>query len=288
MIRKVVAILSLVFIGYSSYAVHLVRDTLPSGILSDLNFTEICDNGIDDDADGYVDNYDIDCPCSDSLFNATCDGACQAIKIDTSFKMKLKWKSEVIGNSLSNILVNDTNVYIRRTIGGLGVYTNDCSNSIYKLNGNNGKGINEFILNEINFSFGAHHFSIFKWGEDDYLACNNRDTLILIKNFNNFEWKVPRISFDRSTINVSDINEDGVPELIISNKIISISDGTVLIELPVISGRNSFGTGTPPGTIPVNFSGGMVNTLAIDILPSLGKELVAGNIVYELNINVII
>ncbi|MCB9317156.1 MAG: VCBS repeat-containing protein [Lewinellaceae bacterium] len=55
---------------------------------------EICDNQIDDDGDGYVDCYDIDCPC-DSLPPCSIDG------LPTPFRARMAWQSTVNSASLA-------------------------------------------------------------------------------------------------------------------------------------------------------------------------------------------
>jgi len=286
MIRKVVAILSLVFIGYSSYAVHLVRDTLPSGILSDLNFTEICDNGIDDDADGYVDNYDIDCPCSDSLFNAKCDGACQAIEIDTSFKMKLKWKSDVIGTSLNKILCFDTIIYTRKVEGGFSFFNPDSENSVVSINGYSGSTISSLpFTSKRSWASDSESISIFKWRDTILTIVLHRDTLLLFDFNGNKRWESYGFGFlSNAGINLIDLNLDGIPEIQIANKIISVINGQTLIEDTVLKGYNTFGTWFPIGKIPSDWIFHS-NCIAADLLPSAGLEIAAGDVVYEVVLN---
>ncbi|MEM6396911.1 MAG: M43 family zinc metalloprotease [Bacteroidota bacterium] len=48
---------------------------------------EICDNGVDDDDDGYVDCYDDECPCNTEV--------CNVSEIDQNFSTQLAWQSTV-------------------------------------------------------------------------------------------------------------------------------------------------------------------------------------------------
>ena len=41
--------------------------------------TEDCDNGLDDDYDGFVDEYDDDCPCEDDQYYGQCEPDCEYI-----------------------------------------------------------------------------------------------------------------------------------------------------------------------------------------------------------------
>ena len=190
MIRKVVTILSLVFIGYSSYAVHLVRDTLPSGILSDLNFIEICDNGIDDDNDGFLDSYDSDCPCQDTLFNNSCFNDCQSILIDTSFQLAKKWASDIIGTSIGNILVFDSLIFTKKIEGGYSYFAPESRNSYVKLNGKSG-----IVLNQNPYSSWSSWpsdytpLAIFSWRDTIFTVILHRDTLMMFDYNNSKKWE---------------------------------------------------------------------------------------------------
>ena len=59
--------------------------------------TEIhCDDGIDNDADGFVDYYDSDCACTDSLFNAGCMEVQECKFQNSSISLRNKWISETL------------------------------------------------------------------------------------------------------------------------------------------------------------------------------------------------
>jgi hypothetical protein len=52
-------------------------------ILELYAFAEICNNGIDDDCDGYVDEFDVDCDCDNDNFFGQCFPDCEAeVEID--------------------------------------------------------------------------------------------------------------------------------------------------------------------------------------------------------------
>ena len=286
MIRKVVTILSLVFIGYSSYAVHLVRDTLPSGILSDLNFIEICDNGIDDDNDGFLDSYDSDCPCQDTLFNNSCFNDCQSILIDTSFQLAKKWASDIIGTSIGNILVFDSLIFTKKIEGGYSYFAPESRNSYVKLNGKSG-----IVLNQNPYSSWSSWpsdytpLAIFSWRDTIFTVILHRDTLMMFDYNNSKKWESYGFSsFPATSINIVDFNNDGIPEIYVLNKIISIFNGNVIIDDFEIKGINSVGTWFPIGTTPVDWTF-QANTQSADLLPITGLELAAGNVVYEVVLN---
>src|SRR6267154_4620180 len=56
---------------------------------------EVCNNGIDDDGDGFIDCFDSDCSgnsnCAGSFLGN--DISCQSKPVATQFTMKLKWQS---------------------------------------------------------------------------------------------------------------------------------------------------------------------------------------------------
>lgn len=74
---------------------------------------EICDNGIDDDGDGFVDLFDQDCPCSQEAYQAYCPLQCETIPDSfPNVALKLKWRSNIICNRdhvYPNIVVGDIN-----------------------------------------------------------------------------------------------------------------------------------------------------------------------------------
>src|SRR6188508_1589226 len=60
---------------------------------------EICDNGIDDDADGFIDAFDTDCPCSLTAYQAYCPIDCEYLPDSfPEIELSLKWRSEIIVN----------------------------------------------------------------------------------------------------------------------------------------------------------------------------------------------
>lgn len=74
---------------------------------------EICDNGIDDDLDGFVDQFDTDCPCSLTAYQAYCAVDCEYLPDSfPDIQLSLKWRSEIIVNEdhvYPNIVVGDMN-----------------------------------------------------------------------------------------------------------------------------------------------------------------------------------
>ncbi|MFT6335718.1 MAG: hypothetical protein ACJATI_002473 [Halioglobus sp.] len=79
---------------------------------------EVCDNGVDDDLDGFIDMYDEDCNCSSENFQAQCEPECAVIDTSYMIQPRLKWMSEVLNDGdfpgPRNIVVDDKNqLFIR-------------------------------------------------------------------------------------------------------------------------------------------------------------------------------
>ncbi|MFN8394293.1 MAG: hypothetical protein U0176_06400 [Bacteroidia bacterium] len=66
---------------------------------------EICNNGLDDDNDGYVDCYDIDCSgnfaCSGQLFGGAVPGCQYTPPPPPPFQMNLLWATDSVATPLA-------------------------------------------------------------------------------------------------------------------------------------------------------------------------------------------
>lgn len=91
-------------------------------------------------------------------------------------------------------------------------------------------------------------------------------------------------SFPSSAINIVDFNSDGIPEIYVLNKIISVINGQILLDDITVKGTNSASRWFPVGMVPVDWTF-QANTQSADLLPITGLELAAGNVVYEVVLN---
>ncbi|MCG8328736.1 MAG: hypothetical protein MI974_13680, partial [Chitinophagales bacterium] len=256
---------------------------------------EICNNYLDDDADGLVDAFDPDCPCNDGQYQAYCPIACEYLPDSfPDLEMQVEWTSEITSNipDLAVILpicmVGDINndglvdVLTKSSTGvlyGPGDSNNAVENQMLVLNGENGAtqlGFNYDERNNPNTQAFAiadvdsdNNTEIFTLVGDSIFCYNNNGVLI---------WKSDNLSPNFSTIgfNFADFNNDGIVELYTDNKIINASTGTLLAQ-------GSAGAGC-------NFTGAfglclITHSVAADLLPSSGLELAAGNTVYQVEIN---
>lgn len=242
--------------------------------------TEICNNGIDDDGDGFIDCYDKDCAsssyCEDFYFGR--DSHCEVTPTkDPSFTIRELWRSANRTSSTLN----------RPSVGDLDgdgipevVSVNRVDRTVFILNGRDGTTIRS---KNVGYEL-----------EPDVAIAKiepNEDAYIFLYGRSAGELEVLRSS-DLSrvwrrnvrqhggqnqltgAIGLADFNGDGKVELYYKDEIRNAHNGEV-----IINGSN------------VNFNMDIVySPVAIDILDDnecsdcSGLELVAGNIIYSVNI----
>lgn len=248
---------------------------------------EVCDNSIDDDQDGFVDGFDPDCPCTASSYFDLCDQSCQSVPDLASIGFALKWRSEVMGSSISNITAyqkpNEHFIVCKKQIAS-SVF-DQYSNHVIQIDGATGITRNDFqYTDNTSISHGEYPLGFCKHNDTIKYVFARFDSLYCMDEYGFMLWRKRMPNTQRVGINFADFNGDGLPEIYISNKIVSIFNGEVLAEDVLKLGGNSFGRWFPEGQIPAaNFS--HANTIAADFLPSPGLELAAGNVVYEVVLN---
>lgn len=135
---------------------------------------EICDNGIDDDNDGYVDCYDTDCHC----FSGT---DCSVTELPSDFRARLAWQSAQNGPSITAVPV----------VANMNPHQDSMPEIIVAAAAANGSSLANRIL--------------FFRGDGSNLA--NPLVLTIPSGFDPYPVPGPT---------VGDINNDGIPELIMS------------------------------------------------------------------------
>lgn len=259
------------------------------------NGQEICNNGYDDDGDGFIDCYDRDCS-----YNIACQGsfltevAC-GIKPDTfpPIEAKLKYRSGPGG------LTNHVNRIVAGDIDGDGntelltTYTNYASPSgatINKINVFSAPSATPGTLNlstSIDVQTGSPNIGI--GYEDIAIADIDRDgcaeIFVITKNMSNEStfriaaydcdhtpvWTSPTLPFQPGLIGLADFDHDGMIELYTRTQIYDAHTGTLLGQY-VLDGSNWGKNSNAP--------------VAVDILPaSPNLELVAGCRIYGVTIN---
>ena len=250
---------------------------------------EICNNNIDDDADGMVDLFDQNCPCSPSAYQAACPVDCEYLPDSfPAIQMQLKWKTALIADSHSRyqtFVVGDINgdgivdVLSKKTLGIWkpgGPY--DVDNTIAVFDGRNGQTLQDFIFIADTTSYDLSDVAIADVDADgkaeifsiyfNVIYCFSHDGVLL--------WTSDPLTNYRGTINIADFNADGKPELYVGTQILNALNGKLLAFGAGSSGCNKFGVAIDGCWI--------YNTIAADLLPSPGLELAAGNTVYQVSI----
>jgi gliding motility-associated-like protein len=247
---------------------------------------EICDNYIDDDSDGYMDLFDQDCSCSAASYHAQCSIECEHLpEIAPTLAMKIKWVSELVGDyqSLgSNLRTGDVNG--DGAVEVIGVpefrYGNPqiANQSIAIFDGRTGISSMPWIdlptwgyardVSTADLDMdGMAELLVVVW---DTIYCYSTDGMII--------WKSDKLN-DPSTLapNIADFNGDGKPEVYLGNEIFNGLTGKRLV-----AGNKGAGCifGAPFPSPCQN-----KHSIAADVLPSPGLELVAGNTVYQITLN---
>jgi gliding motility-associated-like protein len=255
---------------------------LPIFICSSLFAQEICNNGIDDDGDGFVDCFDSQCTgstdCSDCFYGKPVAN-CTMVPTNPAFSLNNVWQSSVNVSTRSTMMVGD--------VDGDGspevVCHQDGTNQLYVLDGVTGTLEVTIACPPI-----ADHVDAIAIGDTDddglgeiYVVTNDN----VLRCFENdgtpkVGFTPPTTSFTQESIpGIADFNQDGIPEIYKDNRIYNSLTGA-LIAAGVGSTGNNPGSNGSPAAMPV----------AADVLPSnycancAGLELVCGNRVYAVDI----
>ncbi|MBK9447961.1 MAG: tandem-95 repeat protein [Bacteroidetes bacterium] len=253
---------------------------------------EICNNGIDDDNDGYVDCYDIDCSgnfaCTSQLFGGAVPG-CQYVPTPApSFQMSLLWATDSIAQPLTTRrtpIIGDIDIDgVPEVITG----TAAIASGTYVYNGANGILERTIASSPFALSYGAHAIGDIDndgFGEILMVSQNSSGRQLLCYEHNgNLKWtSSTQVGFgvadETWTPLIADFEEDGLPEIYMGNQIFNGATGAL-----IVSGTGSASRGANAGSPNEPFS------VAADVLPTgfcadcAGLELVAGNTVYAINL----
>ncbi|ADR23160.1 hypothetical protein MATR_29910 [Marivirga tractuosa] len=234
------------------------------------NAQEICDDGIDNDGDGFIDCFDGDC-----VSDAACDGfymgndaSCQAEPSEFPvFELALGTKSRNdVTTSLSSMALGDLD---RDGIPEI-LTTNQYDDKIFLLNGDDATVKYERTTNNPSFTNAAMvNLQDDNCGEVFIVNVNSVDNY----NISSFDcelnpiWTSERLNQDPNFLSFADFDRDGQAEMYYKDVIRDPSTGTIIVET----------SGTNWNEIP----GGPV---AVDILGDEDLELIIGNNIYSVNL----
>ena len=261
---------------------------------------EVCDNGIDDDDDGYVDYFDPDCACEDILYQAVCPISCEYIPDSfPPIELTLKWSSEPVSNGFaySNIVTGDVDgdgrieVLTKRFWGKQSILSSltDVDQEIVIFDGETGLAESDFFFTQLRRPTLDHYLSIADLDRDGIseIIFPLFDTLKCFSSSGNPIWDSPGTGnfatgdLWSETANITDFNGDGIPEAYRGASVFNAQNGQLLAIGCCGRGCNTFTTASAQ-----NNACARKHSIAADLLPSSpGLELAAGNTMYEIEIN---
>lgn len=253
---------------------------------------EICNNGIDDDSDGYIDCYDADCVnfgACDSVYLGGPIPGCQFVPGPATLSLTEVWRTnntlypmdnrqtpvvgDIDGDGIPEVIARNVNL----------------SNALYVFDG---------ITGAQKASFNSPPSDVFLdavcigdvdndgFGEVITVAEGNVSTrrLYCYEHTGTLKWvSSVAVGFgandDRWTPALADFDLDGTPEVYVGNQIFNALTGALIATAPSTSSKGASPI-SPDEPFPV----------AADVLPSFtcpncaGLELICGNTVYSVNI----
>src|SRR5690606_13866264 len=240
-----------------------------------LQAQEICGNGLDDDGDGYVDQYDPDC-FTDPI------PSCIAPALDPDFQIGLSIQGPA----------NTLDVSISPTIGDL---DGDGVVEIIAPLGDSSQGyityhvINGILQNaNINFNLPMNPpvdgtvvqpalADIDKDGTAEVITVGKDGYVYVFSHtggdMTTYEFKSDYPTFNFGSPRIADIDQDGIPEVVVGNDVFQFD----LVAKTLIR-KVSIPNTLPYGRDSANWG---TDVVVVDILPSNpGKEIVAGSLIY--------
>ena len=265
------------------------------------NTSEICNDGIDNDNDGFVDGFDSDCPCEDNNYFNICEPECELDFVPQSFSIAQNWESNSSIIPMSSQVVGDINNdgiqdVLALGINGMTISYPRITSDIKIFSGTTGEilttintpftyweQLSQIAIADIDSdSFAEIFFASSDYGntanDSRYIFCYNYDGTLKWKSNAQYGDNAPGIAKGGGTLGVADFNYDGISEVYIYNEIFNAQTGVKLID----GGNNGIGhleTGF------LNNNNGVFSlSVAADLTSSFGLELAAGKTVYELNL----
>lgn len=242
---------------------------------------ENCENSMDDDNDGLIDEYDPDCPCNISGFQTQCHLECAYVP-DTfpDFEMSLFWQSDPFPGLLNNFSVCDINkdgISEIVTCGYSGTFFNS-TNFVYTLSGNDGRELNRIQYSNSGITRLFSDNAIFKFRDTIHIIFYNLEGANrweCYDEFGNLKWRSENSIGLHGHPNLADFNGDGIPEFYTEDNIVNATSGKLLLKGGLSIGGNA-GSHT-------RILWGTTHSLSVaaDFIPGNNTlELASGNVVY--------
>jgi len=230
---------------------------------------EICDDGIDNDGDGFIDCFDSDCSN-----NSVCDGfytgndaSCEATPSDfPAFSLALDFTSQnKTANHIGRIAIGDLDRDGIPEIATQNRYTDE----IYLLNGEDGSVQNVTTgVNNPRWRISMANVEDDNCGEVYAIEYSNYDYKIVAMDCNlNEIWRSEYREEDPVHLGYADFDRDGKPEMYYKDEIRDPVTGTRLVK------------GDDDDWYDVN-----AGPVAVDILGDEDLELVSGGTIYQVNL----
>jgi hypothetical protein len=261
--------------------------------------SEICNNGLDDDGDGFVDFFDTDCACADGNFFGRCTDDCVYDSGFANFSLTSLWSSVDNISTYTTPIVADidkdgTPEAIMMSANSL-VATPDPrrSKDIRIINGATGATERNIttpfmawvgpvpiaVADVDNDGFGEIIIATID-NTDNPVA--DRAVLICYEHDGTFKWR-SNATYGQtnaarnfgSSVGIADFNQDGIPEVYVYNEIFNAQTGVKLVD----GGANGISLMVDAGF------GALANPVAAELISSNSSlELAAGRTVYTVNI----
>ncbi len=258
-----------------------------------VNTQEDCENGIDDDGDGYIDCFDPNCVCNES--------DCSISVLPTNFAARLAWRSTVdLASAIGVPMVGNLNPQVD-SMPEIAIITNG-TNEILLFQGDGSNFANPDVLAPGNFvAYPATNVGLADVNADQIgeLAIVGSDRRIRV--FSNFvQGNTPPMTLMATSnglvqhadnrLSFADFDSDGISEIYSTNKIFKFDFSGPVTLNNVVSGTGAGGVFTGGGFTTDDPS----NPVAVDILSvadcggdpdCAGLELVGGYHIYSVDLD---